>query len=148
MRSFSGIEGSVPNENLSKTALSVSGTTVTGTPYRRSMSSRTDGETIEAFFLGVSSGNQAYLMRREVDYRTRSDQAPLFDAFVDALIEKHGTPSLRKDGSAVTHLMWTYKNGHPAPCNRDGQPQCLEPDSAISDLPELARTYDLVLMPP
>lgn len=142
---LAAIQGSAPNENLQKTALSGSGTSVTGTPYTRSMSSRNDGELIEVFFSGVSSSNQTYLIRRELDFGRSGADAPLFDAFVDALVDKYGTPSLRKDGTAVTHLMWTYKNGRTAACNPDGTPQCLQPDSAISNLPELAETFDVII---
>lgn len=139
------ILGAPPHESMEKTVLSGAGTMVTGTPYTRSMSSHIDDEKIEAFFSGVSSGNQLYLVHREVDFRRSRSDAPLFDDFVAALVAKHGTPSFRKDGASVTHIMWTYKDGQVAPCDPDGTPQCLQPDSAITYLPEIAQTYDVVI---
>jgi hypothetical protein len=142
---LAAVNGGAIRENTYTTSLSGKGQMVSSVPYIKWLSIGDDTDKLSAMFSGISSGNQLTLIKREADYRNNRDAAPLFDGFVDALVQKYGDPSFRKDGNEVTYLMWTYKDGQPAPCDPNGTPQCLEPESAFSYLPERAEVFDVVL---
>lgn len=132
-------------ERTYSTSLSSKGHIVRSAPYVKWLGIGGDTDKLSATLSGISSGNQITLINRHGDYRNDREAAPLFDDFVDALVDKYGDPSFRRDGASVTHLMWTYKDGEPAPCDPDGTPQCLPPESAFSYLPERAEFFDVIL---
>ena len=142
---FTALGDAAPNENTSSFVLSGKGQMVKSAPYTRVLYIGDESDRLSATFSALSSGNQITLVEREGDYRRAPEAAPLFDEFVSALVAKYGEPSFRKDGREVTYLRWTYKNGLPVPCDPEGTPQCLEPQSAITMLPEQAETFGVIL---
>lgn len=139
------VDGGAIDENMSSTVLSQGDQMVRSVPYIKWFSTKEATDKTSAMFSGLSSGSQITLIKREADYRGNRAAAPLFDPFVDALLDKYGEPSFRKDGREVTYLFWTYKNGQTAPCDPNGTPQCLQPESAFLYLPEQADVHDVIL---
>lgn len=142
---LAAIDGTAIQESLSSTVLSTRDHMVRGVPYTKWLTLQNGSDTLSASFSGISSGNQITLVKREADYRGSQDAAPLFDPFIAALVEKYGEPTFRKDGVEVTYMFWTYKDGSAAPCDPNGTPQCMEPETAFPMLPEQAEAFDVML---
>lgn len=142
---FAGLLGEEPSENTSSFVLSGKGQMVQSVPYTSVLYSGDETDQLSAKFSALSSGNQITLITREADYRRAPEAAPLFDEFVSALVAKYGEPTFRRDGREVTYLRWTYKNGRPTPCDPESDPQCVEPQSAITMLPGTAETFDVII---
>lgn len=142
---FATLGGEEARENTSSFVLSGKGQMVKSTAYTSVLYQGDETDQLSAEFSALSSGNQITLITREADYRRAPEAAPLFDEFVSALVAKYGEPTFRKDGHEVTYLRWTYKDGQPAPCDPEGTPQCLEPQSAITMLPGSAEAFDVII---
>lgn len=142
---LASISGTAAEETTTSTTISSNGIMVRSVPYARALWVDHDGERLSARLSGLSSGNQTVFVQREADYRNTDRQAPLYEPFLASLLEKYGTPSFRKDGRSVTYLIWSYKDGQPAPCDPTGTPQCLEPEVAFQYLPQQAEAYDVIV---
>jgi hypothetical protein len=138
------LQGSEPKQRLQQTRIHEGSVSVTSTPYVASLEALSGSEWLGVQFSGASSGNSIVLVQRDVRYQSVAE-APIFDQFINSLVEKYGTPTFQREGMEGSILMWTYKEGTSAPCDPSGNPQCLAPESAFNMLSEAAKHYDVVI---
>jgi hypothetical protein len=137
------VEGEV-EEDLQRTVLSHSGIRVTGSPFIRQLAVETEQEEIEIEFSGISSGNQAILVKRDAIFEDPTS-APIFDDVVASLVEKFGEPSIASERMDQTTMLWMFKDGNPARCQRQGTPQCLDPESALMVAEQSLQYFDVIV---
>ena len=142
--SLEAVFGFELNEMRERTALREAGVTVTSIPFVKMLSGADETESMMAMFTGIGSGNQVMYVDRTAEYDEIA-AAPLFDPFLASIVEKYGEPTQRRDRMDVTSLIWTFKDGQLVHCEYSAVPQCLPPQSAISNVRDSSEFFDVIV---
>lgn len=132
------------NEMQERTSVREAGVTVTSVPFVKMLSGVDATESMMAMFTGGGSGNQVVYLDRTTEYE-QGEEAPLFDEFLTSVVSKYGEPTQRRDRADTSSLIWTFKHGELVSCEYRAVPQCLPPQSAISNIAGSSEFFDVIL---
>lgn len=107
-----------------------------GEAYTSRVSLVNGGSSISILFTGLFSGNRAYALLREDDYRSNIDSAVPFNATLDAILQKYGLPTFSTAGIGFEYLY----NPHRVQLASDEEILELLPQGNVFTYAQLAQT--------